>query len=147
MRLLRRLAPGLAFAFGAACTASNVPTLTPEPVVLPSPTAISSASATIPIPAELVGEWITEIDGETWRVTLQATGAYLVQLEESTVTHDGAISSDGSTLDFFGGDPCSNRGSYEWSMDGETLTFRSIGEDRCPGRATVLDGHVYTRRN
>jgi hypothetical protein len=48
-------------------------------------------------------------------------------------------------LDFYGGDPCSGRGSYDWSTDGETLTFRLIGEDECPGRATVLDGYTYTR--
>lgn len=35
----------------------------------------------------------------------------------------------------FYGDPCSNRGSYDWSTD------------RCPGRATVTDGHTYTRRD
>jgi hypothetical protein len=50
-------------------------------------------------------------------------------------------------MDFFGGDPCSDRGSYDWSTDGETLTFGLIGEDGCPGRATVLDGHTYTRRD
>jgi hypothetical protein len=100
-----------------------------------------------PIPAELVGEWTTEIDGETWILTLQATGTYLVQIQRGAVSHDGAISVDGTTLNFFGGDPCSNRGSYDVSTEGETLTFRSIGDDRCPGRATVLDGHTYTRRD
>ena len=146
MRLLRPLAPGLAFALGAACTASNAPTPTPEPLAFPSLTAGPSASAALPIPPELVGEWTTEIDGGTWNVTLQAAGAYLVQPQRGAGSHVGAISFDGNNLDFFGGDPCSNRGSYDWATDGETLTFRSIGEDQCPGRATVLDGHTLTRR-
>jgi hypothetical protein len=147
MRLLRRLAPGLAFAFVAACTASIAPTPTPEPVGFPAPTASPSASAAPPIPAELSGEWTTEIDVDTWKLTLQAGGSYLVQLQRGAVSHRGAISVDGNTLDFFGGDPCSDRGSYDWSTDGETLTFGLIGEDGCPGRATVLDGHTYTRRD
>lgn len=147
MRLLRRLAPGLAFAFGAACTASNASTPTPEPLGFPTPTASPSASAALPIPAELVGEWTTEIEGQTWIVTLQAAGAYLVQPQRGAGSHVGGISFDGNNLNFFGGDPCSNRGSYDWSTDGNTLTFRSIGGDECPGRATVLDGHTLTRRD
>ena len=150
MRLLRRLAPGLVFTFAAACTASNASTPTPESVVSPSLTASPLASAAPPIPTQLVGEWTTDIDGDTWNLTLRALragGSYLIDIQRGAVSHHGAISVDGNTLDFFGGDPCSERGSYDWSTDGETLTFSSIGEDQCPGRATVLDGLTYTRRD
>jgi hypothetical protein len=145
MRLLRRLTPGLVFAFAAACTASNAPTPTPEAVVSPSPTASPSTSAAPAIPDDLVGEWTTEIGVETWNLTLRASGSYLVDIQRGAVSHDGAISVDGNKLNFFGGDPCSERGSYDWSTEGGTLTFSVIGQDECPGRATVLDGLIYTR--
>ncbi len=102
------------------------------------------ASPRAPIPDELIGDWESRKGTDAVILTLQASGAYRVK--RGVARGMGAMAAVGDRqLDFFGGDPCPERGSYEWTIEGETLTFTPVGEDECPGRVAVLDGLTYTR--
>jgi len=122
----------------AACSASGTPS------VAPSPTPSAEASEAVPIPAELVGDWESQKGTDPVILTLRQNGSYSVK--RGVARGMGAMRAANATqLDFYGGDPCPERGSYEWTIEGETLTFTPVGEDECPGRAAILKGLTYTR--
>jgi hypothetical protein len=128
----------LLLVLSAGCSAASTPS------VEPSPTPSAEASEAAPIPDELIGDWESRKGTDTVILTLQESGAYRVK--RGVARGMGAMSAvNARQLDFFGGDPCPYRGSYEWTIEGETLTFTPLGEDECPGRAAVLDGLTYTR--
>lgn len=79
-------------------------------------------------------------------LTLLEMGSYRVQRGAAHGFGSVALSADGMHLNFYGGDPCQERGSWQWSVEGDTLNFTSVGEDGCPGRTAVLDELTYTRR-
>jgi hypothetical protein len=97
------------------------------------------------IPVELVGEWESQKGSDPVTLTLRESGSYIVMRGVATGRGAVSASADGTQLDFFGGDPCSERGSYQWSVEGDTLDFIPVGEDGCPGRTAVLDELIYTR--
>ena len=97
------------------------------------------------MPEELVGEWESQKGSDPVTLTLQESGSYVVMRGVATGRGAVSASADGTQLDFFGGDPCSGRGSWEWSIEGATLDFTPVGEDECPGRTAVLDELIYTR--
>ena len=112
--------------------------------MLSSPTPSPEPSEAVPIPAELVGDWESQKGSDPVLLTLGANGYYSVK--RGVARGMGAMTAaNAGQLDFFGGDPCSDRGSYEWTLEGETLTFTPVGEDGCPGRAAVLKDLTYTR--
>jgi hypothetical protein len=114
-----------------------------HPSLAPSPTPSAEASEAVPIPDEFVGDWESRKGTDPVILTLGGNGYYPVK--RGPAHGMGAMSvSNARQLDFFGGDPCPYRGSYEWTIEGETLTFTPVGEDECPGRAAVLDGLTYT---
>jgi hypothetical protein len=113
-------------------------------VTAPHSTPSVEASERAPIPDELVGDWESRKGTDPVILTLQESGAYRVK--RGLARGMGAMAAVSvRQLDFFGGDPCPERGSYEWTIEGDTLTFTPLGEDECPGRAAVLDGLTYTR--
>jgi hypothetical protein len=144
MRRLDRLTLVLLLLVTGACTTlstqSTAPSRTPADR---SPSAEASEGAAIP--EELVGEWASQKGSDPVTLTLGESGSYVVT--RGVATGRGAVTAlaDGSRLDFFGGDPCSGRGSYEWSIEGDALDFTPVGEDECPGRTAVLDELIYTR--
>jgi len=112
--------------------------------VAPSPTPSAEASEAVPIPADLVGDWESQKGTDPVILTLRQNGSYSVK--RGVARGMGAMRAANATqLDFYGGDPCPERGSYEWTIEGETLTFTPVGEDECPGRAAILKGLTYTR--
>ena len=128
----------LLLVLSTGCGAGSTPSVTSSL----TPSAEPSEAAAIP--DELVGDWESQKGTDPVLLTLGANGYYRVK--RGVARGMGAMRAANATqLDFFGGDPCSDRGSYEWTLDGETLTFTPVGEDGCPGRAAVLDGLTYTR--
>ncbi len=123
----------------AACSTPSAPSVTAS-----HSTPSVEASERAPIPDELVGDWESQKGTDPVILTIQASGAYGVK--RGVARGMGAMAAvNDRQLDFFGGDPCPERGSYEWTIEGDTLTFTPVGEDECPGRAAVLDGLTYTR--
>jgi hypothetical protein len=123
---------------GAGCSAASTPS------VGSSPTPSAEASEAVAIPDELIGDWESRKGTDPVVLTLMESGAYRVK--RGLARGMGAMAAvNDRQLDFFGGDPCPERGSYEWTIEGDTLTFTAVGEDECPGRAAVLDGLTYTR--
>ena len=130
--------PLLLLVASAGCSAASSPSQGS------SPTPSAEASEALPIPDELVGDWESRKGTDPVILTLEGNGDYRVK--RGVAQGMGAMSAaNARQLDFFGGDPCPDRGSYEWTIEGETLTFTPVGEDECPGRAAVLDGLTYTR--
>jgi hypothetical protein len=128
-----------------ACNTATPHSAAPSPTSQArSPSAESSDEAAIP--NELLGEWESQKGTDPVVLTLRESGSYHVR--RGVAQGFGAVSASagGAQLDFFGGDPCQERGSYEWSIQGDTLTFTPVGDEGCPGRAAVLDGLTYTRR-
>jgi hypothetical protein len=123
----------------AGCSNASTPS-----VAASHSTPSAEASERGPIPDELVGDWESRKGTDPVVLTLQESGAYRVKRGVAQGMGTMAAVSD-RQLDFFGGDPCPERGSYEWTIEGDTLTFTPVGEDECPGRAAVLDGLTYTR--
>jgi hypothetical protein len=135
---LTRVIPLLLLVASAGCSAANSPSQGS------SPTPSAEASDALPIPDELVGDWESRKGTDPVVLTLGGNGYYRVK--RGPAHGMGAMSAaNARQLDFFGGDPCPYRGSYEWTIEGETLTFTPLGEDACPGRAAVLDDLTYTR--
>jgi hypothetical protein len=123
----------------AACGSPSAPSATTS-----HSTPSVEASARAPIPDELIGDWESRKGTDPVILTLQESGAYRVK--RGLARAMGAMAAVGDRqLDFFGGDPCPERGSYEWAIEGDTLILTPVGEDECPGRAAVLDGLTYTR--
>jgi len=142
MRWCRWVIPMLLLA--AACSSASTQSVAPS-LSSPASTPSATASETAAIPDELVGDWESRKGSDSVLLTIRDNGTYLVlRVPAMGIGHMTAV--DGTQLDFFGGDPCADRGSYEWSIEGETLTFIPVGEDECPGRAAVLDELPYARR-
>ena len=144
MHRFQRVAPVLLLLASGACGAVSTPSVAPSQAT-PTSSPSAAASEGVAIPAELVGEWESQKGTDPVTLTLQESGSYVVM--RGVATGRGAVtaSADGTQLDFFGGDPCSGRGSWEWSIEGDTLDFTPVGEDECPGRTAVLDELIYTR--
>jgi len=135
---LTRLIPLLPLVASAGCSAAS----SPSRALSATPSA--EASEALPIPDELVGDWQSQKGTDPVILTIGENGYYRVK--RGPAHGMGAMSAaNARQVDFFGGDPCPYRGSYEWTIEGETLTFTPVGEDECPGRAAVLDGLTYTR--
>jgi hypothetical protein len=142
MRRLQQVAPVLLL-MTVACSATSTQAVAPSQAI-PTSSPSSEASGRAPIPEELLGEWESHKGTDPVLLTFQENGQYRVR--RGYARGFGNMAAEGPRLDFFGGDPCPDRGSYEWTVEGDTLTFTQVGEDACPGRAAVFVGLVYTRR-
>jgi hypothetical protein len=128
-----------------ACNTATPQSAAPSPTSrTASPSAESSED--VAIPTQLLGEWESQKGTDPVVLTLRESGSYYVRRGAAQGFGAVSASAGGAQLDFFGGDPCQERGSYEWSIEGDALTFTPVGEEGCPGRAAVLDGLTYTRR-
>jgi hypothetical protein len=141
MGRLQRVAAVL-LVLAAGCSAGTTQGVaTPQTISTGLPSAEASEQA--PIPEELLGDWESQKGTDPVVLTFLESGQYRVR--RGYARGFGSMAADGKRLEFFGGDPCLDRGSYEWSIQEGTLTFIPVGRDQCPGRAAVLDGLVYTR--
>jgi hypothetical protein len=99
-------------------------------------------------PAELAGQWGTDLetgDPQMDRVFITFTGVrYSVSRGPNSAT--GNILVEGDRITFSGADVCSGVGVYQWSIDGDNLTFTMLDPpDECGLRSPILAGITYTR--
>ena len=134
----------------AACSGGSSASTTATPSVPASEeqssTAVPSAapSADDSAPDELQGLWEATITtGEDVTLELRASG-YTVN--RGGAVGSGSISVDGSQI-VFSTTLCQlGKGPYEWSIEGETLTFTPLEpRDPCGNRIIFLEGASYTR--
>ena len=89
---------------GAACSTPSAPSVTAS-----HSTPSAEASERAPIPNELVGDWDSQKGTDPVILTIQESGAYRVK--RGLARGMGAMAAVGDRqLDFFGGDPCPERG-------------------------------------
>ncbi|HEY3428193.1 MAG TPA: hypothetical protein VGK83_05945 [Acidimicrobiia bacterium] len=110
----------------------------------PATTATSTTAAADAAPPELEGTWRTDLgNGDRVALTLRRTS---YQISRGGNSGSGAISVEGDTIVFSGSTLCDGVGTYQWSIEGEALTFTAADAgDPCGGRRPVLDGVTYTR--
>ena len=113
------------------------PSVTLEPTDAPVATPVS-------FPAELIGKWRAEISADDIIVLDIKAGSYSIAREASA---KGRLELDGAALIFSHGTLCTGDGRYSWTVTGDTLQFKLIGPDACPGRETSIDGVTYVRVN
>ena len=120
--------------------------------VAPATTAAASTSTAAPststsaapdaAPPELAGRWATEINGERWILSL--TGAnYTVQVAGSS--GGGKISVEGNQIRFYDSFMGPGDGFYEWTIDGERLTFTELQPPDPVSARDFLTGVTFTR--
>ena len=105
----------------------------------PSP---SSTTASDAAPPELAGRWATEINGERWILSLTGTN-YTVQV--AGTSGGGRISVEGNQIRFYDSPMGPGDGLYEWTIDGETLTFTELQPSDPVSARDFLMGVTFTR--
>ena len=141
----------------AACSGQVSGTASPPPAtVAPAPTSAAPTSArttaptkalasapTLPAPAELQGRWRAEIEGAPALLTFTATN-YAISWRGGG---SGRIEVEGDEITFSGAPGCPGSGTYQWSIEGDTLHLVPVGTDPCPFRAEWARKGPYTRFN
>lgn len=105
----------------------------------PSP---SSTAASDAAPTELAGRWATEINGERWILSLTGTN-YTVQV--GGTSGGGRISVEANQIRFYDSQMGPGDGLYEWTIDGETLTFTELQPSDPVSARDFLIGVAFTR--
>ena len=100
----------------APATSAAAPTTTPPP-------STSTTAAADAAPPELAGRWVTEMLGE--RVMLSFTGTNYAWQFVGGQGVGGKISVEGNRIRFYDA-PIPGDGFYEWTIDGDTLTFTEL---------------------
>ena len=110
-----------------------------------SATPVQSATPTVDAAiAALFGQWQTTISaGDSVTLALRE-GTYAIG--RGAATGRGRMKVTAGGAEFSGSDLCDGIGNYRWSLQGDTLSFTSVGEDECSGRSEVLDGITYKKR-
>lgn len=111
-------------------------------------TAVTTTAAPGAAPPELAGQWETVLDTgdpQMDRVFMSFTGTnYSVSRGPNSAS--GAILVEGDRITFSDASACPGIGLYQWSVEGDSLTFTMLDpSDECGGRSPILDGITYTR--
>lgn len=114
-------------------------TLSPNTSASPPSTTARAADAA---PSELAGRWATEIDGERWILSLTGTN-YTVQV--GGTSGGGRISVEANQIRFYDSQMGPGDGLYEWTIDGETLTFTELQPSDPVSARDFLTGVTFTR--
>lgn len=120
-------------------TAQTVPTTaitttTVAPSTTEEPTTSTTAAADS-VPPDLAGRWFSELDGERLILSLNET-TYAISFGNQSP--GGKVSVDGNQIRFYAG-RVPGDGLYEWTVDGETLTFTALEPDPSSGRQAALE--------
>ena len=141
-----------------ASTSATTSSTTPAPTVETNTTvATTAAPATTqaPIttttaaadaaPPELEGSWRTLLgSGESRMLSLRGNQGVFNQPGGGGVV--GEISVEGDRITFFESELCVAAGTWQWSIEGDSLTFTAVDPiDPCGSRRQVLEGVTYNR--
>ena len=126
----------------AGCSTGAVPEAPtdsppPTPEVTPSSrdaTPTPSPSATPGDPPQLFGTWRSTLGGEPLTLTI-TEDEYRIRRGSNQAF--GNVRVDGDRIELFNSSLCSGTGEYGWTIEGGTLTFRTL-EEPCPGRREAL---------
>ncbi len=123
-----------------ASSGTNQQTAEPQSPTSPAPPEDAA-------PSDLQGRWGTELGGssESETVTLTILEASY-QITRGPNQGTGKISVSGDEIEFFGSSLCEGTGTYQWSVQGDTLELAPVRDDPCSGRSVVIVGYTYTRR-
>ena len=131
--------------------------------------ATSSMPATQPSaaasPAGLMGTWTATLADTDLPAAVpqesraELTGAWVVAFHEGNhfvATHggtqvvQGSYQISGNQLTFATGETgpaaCNQPATYNWQVNNGQLTFTTVGQDPCGGRAVVLTSRPFTRQ-
>ena len=145
--LIGNMAPGESsapFAVAEAAVAYHC-TLHPSMTgTIQDPAATAPTPTPTPTPSltGLQGAWVTVFGGQQATLTLTGTGYEIRYGFEHSI---GAIAISGDQIEFSQSSSCIGTGTYRWSLEGDSLVFRAVGRDTCPGRSTALNNRTYTR--
>lgn len=119
-------------------TAAPTTTKTAEP-------ATTTSAAPDAAPPELSGRWQTE--KPFGRVILSLVGTnYSFNVVGQGFNGEGKISVSGNQIRFYDAFPNPGEGFYEWTLDGDTLTFIALEPlDVTGGRRAALVDFIWTR--
>jgi hypothetical protein len=98
-------------------------TSTPSPSTSASPPSTLTSAAPDAAPPELAGRWVTEMNGE--RAMLSFSGTNYSWQFVGGQGFGGKISVEGHRIRFYDA-PIPGDGFYEWTIDGDTLTFTEL---------------------
>ena len=139
----------------AACSGQASGTASPPPAtVAPAPTSAAptiapttaptealASTPALPAPAELQGRWRAVIEAAPAVLTFAATDYTIVWRGGG----NGQIEVEGDEITFSGSLDCPGDGTYQWSIEGDTLHLEPVGTDACPFRAEWARKGPYTR--
>jgi hypothetical protein len=141
---MKKVGATLLFALCASCggVASGSPSTHPSVAVTESPTATPTPRLSAPM--ELQGSWEATIStGEHVILTFRPSG-YTVN--RAGAQGSGSIDVEGSRITFASARCELGSGSYEWAIEGGTLTFTPLEpRDPCGNRIIFLEDAAYTR--
>jgi hypothetical protein len=96
----------------------------------------------------MAGQWGTDLDTgdpQMDRVFITFNGTRY-SVSRGPNSSSGLILVEGDRITFSDNNVCPGIGVYQWSIEGETLTFTMLDPpDQCNGRTPILDGITYTR--
>lgn len=94
-------------------------------------------------PPQLEGMWqYTDSDGMVQHLLIDASSIRIfVSGNDQAV---GRLSVSGSIITLYPTNRCDDTGTYQWSVQGGTLTFALLGKDSCR-RSTLLPSVSWTR--
>ena len=96
------------------------------------------------VPVFPVGAYVANTVDQEFLLDFAADGTYTAVLAGDKLITNGGYRPAGNVITFAADPPCMDEASYEWTLDGETLTFEVSGQDHCRDRQAYLQDTVYS---
>lgn len=123
---------------------TEAPVLATESLVPPTPLPPTPIppTATLPPPQFPTGKFISVSDPNyVYRFEKDNTWSYYIG---GLMGAKGTFQVEGDQWIEQGTPECPFTGTYQWSFDGEMLTFSLVGQDDCSPRKDATDGQKFT---